>query len=280
MQRIASVAGMRAAAAKERTAGRRIGFVPTMGALHAGHLSLIDLARPRSDTVIASVFVNPTQFGPGEDFDRYPRDLEGDSRLLAQAGADILFAPSAEEMYPPGASTYVNVEGLSDRLCGRSRPGHFRSVATVVSKLFHIVEPHVAVFGQKDAVQLAVIRRMVRDLDLDIEIIAAPIVREPVGLAMSSRNRYLGGEERHQALALYRALTQAQKAFAGGEKDPSRLRDGMAALLRAAPSVSLEYAEIVDADSLLPVESVRPGALFAVAAKVGTTRLIDNIVLG
>ena len=280
MQRIASVAGMRAAAAKERTAGRRIGFVPTMGALHAGHLSLIDLARPRSDTVIASVFVNPTQFGPGEDFDRYPRDLEGDSRLLAQAGADILFAPSAEEMYPPGASTYVNVEGLSDRLCGRSRPGHFRGVATEVSKLFHIVEPHVAVFGQKDAVQLAVIRRMVRDLDLDIEIIAAPIVREPDGLAMSSRNRYLGGEERHQALALYRALTQAQKAFAGGEKDPSRLRDGMAALLRAAPGVSLEYAEIVDADSLLPVESVRPGALFAVAAKVGTTRLIDNIVLG
>jgi len=280
MQRIASVAGMRAAAAKERVAGRRIGFVPTMGALHAGHLSLIDLARPRSDTVIASVFVNPTQFSPGEDFDRYPRDLERDSRLLAQAGADILFAPSAEEMYPPGASTYVNVEGLSDRLCGRSRPGHFRGVATVVSKLFHIVGPHVAVFGQKDAVQVAVIRRMVRDLDLDVEIIGAPIVREPDGLAMSSRNRYLGGEERQPALSLYRALTQAQKAFAGGEKDTARLREIMAALLRAAPGVSLEYAEIVDADSLLPVESVRPGALLAVAAKVGTTRLIDNIVLG
>ena len=250
-----------------------------MGALHAGHLSLVRAAKARCEAVAASIFVNPTQFGPSEDFSKYPRSFDADCVALEKEGVDILFAPNVEEMYPKGESTWVYVEGLSERLDGRSRPGHFRGVTTVVSKLFHVIEPDVAFFGQKDAAQLAVIRRMVRDLNFPVEIVGCPIVREVDGLAMSSRNIYLSAEERVRALLLHRALQTTEEKFRAGESSAALLGESARAIIAREPGVRLDYFEIVDPDLLEPVERIAQPALVAVAAYVGSTRLIDNIVL-
>lgn len=271
---------VRAAVRRERSAGRRVGLVPTMGALHAGHLSLVRLARERADFVIVSVFVNPTQFAPGEDYEAYPRDAERDGRLARSAGCDLLFLPSAAEMYPPGFSTAVRVEGLSGPLCGQHRPGHFDGVALVVTKLLNIVAPDVSVFGQKDAQQALVIRRLARDLHLPGEILVGPTVREADGLAMSSRNRYLSAEERKAALSLSRGLAAAARAWEAGERDPGALQETVRREMDAEPLVGTEYAEIRDLDELRPWGGGPGPALLAVAARVGRARLIDNVVLG
>jgi pantoate--beta-alanine ligase len=270
---------MRAACRAARQEQRQLGFVPTMGALHAGHISLVRAAREQCDAVAVSIFVNPTQFGPKEDFSKYPRTFEHDCELLEAEGVAILFAPSDQEMYPPGATTFVTVEGLSDKLCGRSRPGHFRGVTTVVAKLFNIVAPDLAFFGQKDAAQVAIIRRMVRDLDLDVEIVVCPIVREPDGLALSSRNAYLDPRQRQQATVLYRSLMRVQALADGGESKTDRLIAAALEVFKQQPEVRLDYFEIVDCDTLDRVADTAQGALVAVAAFVGATRLIDNIVL-
>jgi pantoate--beta-alanine ligase len=280
MKTLHTVEEMRAATAEARRAGRSVGFAPTMGALHEGHLSLVRAARQRCDVVVASIFVNPTQFGPNEDFAKYPRTLESDSAMLVREKCDLLFAPSPDEMYPAGATTFVEVEGLSDRLDGKSRPGHFRGVATIVSKLFSIVQPDVAFFGQKDAAQCAVIKKLVRDLRIPVEIVVCPIVREADGLAMSSRNAYLSPEERRQALVLHRALAAARQAYSGGERRLEALRDVARGVFAQEPQVAVDYIEIVDPETLEPRgASVTGDELVAVAAKVGSTRLIDNIVL-
>jgi len=250
-----------------------------MGALHEGHLSLVREARASCDGVAASIFVNPTQFGPNEDLEKYPRSFERDQELLEREGVELLFAPTVEEMYPAGAITWVTVEGLSSKLDGRSRPGHFRGVTTVVAKLFHIVEPDAAFFGQKDAAQLAIIRRMVRDLNLPVEIVACPIVREPDGLAMSSRNAYLDPQQRQQALALHRSLEHVRRLVGAGELSAAKLVAAGCAEFAAESAVRVDYFEIVNPDTLDPVADVSDGALVAVAAFVGTTRLIDNILL-
>ncbi|MGA2022502.1 MAG: pantoate--beta-alanine ligase [Candidatus Sulfotelmatobacter sp.] len=270
---------MRAACRAVRRAGKRLGFVPTMGALHEGHLSLVRAAKAGCDVVAASIFVNPTQFGAGEDLAKYPRRFDRDRELLEREGVELVFAPSAEEMYPAGAVTWVTVEGLSDKLDGRSRPGHFRGVATVVAKLFHVVEPDAAFFGQKDAAQVAVIRRMVRDLNFAVEIVACPIVREADGLAMSSRNAYLDGQQRNQALVLHRSLMRVRKLWESGECAAEKLVAAGLKEIAEEESVRLDYFEIVEADSLEPVERAKSGMVVAVAAFVGTTRLIDNILL-
>ncbi len=262
-----------------RLSGKRIGLVPTMGALHEGHLSLVGAAKSKCDLVVVSIFVNPTQFGPNEDFARYPRTFERDCNLLEKEGVDLVFAPSVEEMYPTGAVTYVTVEGMSDKLCGRSRPGHFRGVTTVVSKLFHIVEPDLAFFGQKDAAQVAIIRRMVRDLKMPVEIVVCPIVREPDGLAMSSRNAYLTPEQRKQALVLSRALRRVQQLFNAGERNAAKLIEAGKHVIAEEPSVRLDYLEIVDPETLEGVDVISSKALVAVASFAETTRLIDNLLL-
>lgn len=274
-----TIVDMRAACEAARRAGKRLGFVPTMGALHEGHLSLVRAAKGGCDVVVASIFVNPTQFGAGEDLAKYPRTFEQDRELLEREGVAMLFAPSVEEMYPAGAMTWVTVDGLSDKLDGRSRPGHFRGVTTVVAKLFHIVDPDAAFFGQKDAAQVAIIRRMVRDLKFPMEIVACPIVREADGLAMSSRNAYLDPEERRQALVLHGSLMRVKKLFEAGERSAEELIAAGCEEIAGEKSVRLDYFEIVNPESLDPVENVRSGALVAVAAFVGTTRLIDNILL-
>jgi len=274
-----TIPATRAACRAARQAGQRIGLVPTMGALHEGHLSLVRIAKAQSAFVVVSLFVNPLQFGPTEDLAKYPRTFEHDKDLLEKEGAALLFAPTVAEMYPTPAITYVNVEGLSERLDGRSRPGHFRGVTTVVSKLFHIVEPDVAIFGQKDAAQVAIIRRMVRDLDMPVEIEVGPIIREPDGLALSSRNAYLNTQQRWQALVLSRALTRIQERFQKGERGVDRLLAAGREIIGEVPEVRLDYLSIVDPESLEAVDSITRSALVAVAAYVGTKRLIDNIVL-
>ena len=270
---------MRTASRAARQEQRQLGFVPTMGALHAGHTSLVRAARRQCDSVAVSIFVNPTQFGPKEDFSKYPRTFDRDREMLEAEGVNIVFAPSVEEMYPPGATTFVNIEGLSDKLCGKSRPGHFRGVATVVAKLFNIVEPDFAFFGQKDAAQAVIIRRMVRDLGFPVEVVVSPIVRDPDGLALSSRNAYLDPKQRKQALVLYRALTRVQFLVDKGESDSALLIGAAQEIFIEEPEVRLDYFEIVDRETLDPVTNTSKGALVAVAAFVGTTRLIDNIVL-
>ena len=270
---------MRSACQAAKRGGKRLGFVPTMGALHEGHLSLVRAAKARCDVLTASIFVNPTQFGPNEDFAKYPRSFERDRGLLEDEGVELLFAPSVEEMYPEGAVTFVTVEGLSDRLCGKSRPGHFRGVTTVVAKLFHITQPDLAFFGQKDAAQVAIIRRMVRDLNLGVEIVVCPIVREADGLAMSSRNAYLSPQQRRSALVLSRSLVQVKKLFEQGEHCTAKLGATGRQVFAEEPSVRLDYFQIVNPETLEPVESISAPALVAVAAFVGGTRLIDNIVL-
>jgi pantoate--beta-alanine ligase len=262
-----------------RAERKRLGLVPTMGALHAGHLSLVRAAKARCEAVVVSIFVNPTQFGPKEDFAEYPRPFESDCAALEIEGVDMIFAPSSDEMYAKGETTWVTVEGLSEKLDGRSRPGHFRGVTTVVAKLFHVIEPDVAFFGQKDAAQLAVIRRMVRDLNFPVEILSCPIVREPDGLAMSSRNAYLSAEERRRALVLHRSLHEVERVFRGGERSASALAQSGRLVLAQEPEVRLDYFEVVDPETLDPVEAVAGKTLVAVAAYVGSTRLIDNVVL-
>ncbi len=262
-----------------RQAGKMIGFVPTMGYLHEGHLSLIRLAKLRADVVVLSIFVNPTQFGPNEDFDRYPRDLERDERLARQEGVDILFCPSVEEMYPPGYCTWVNVEKLADILCGASRSGHFRGVTTVCTKLFLAVKPHFAVFGQKDAQQAVVIRRMVRDLNLGIDIIVAPIVREPDGLAMSSRNFYLSPEEKMSALVIPQSLRLAEDLVKQGERQAHRIISAMYEKISTQPQVRIDYIAVVHPETLEPLQQITSEALIAIAAYVGKARLIDNTIV-
>jgi pantoate--beta-alanine ligase len=275
----ATIPEARAACRDARASRKRLGVVPTMGALHEGHLSLVRAAKAQCDAVAVSIFVNPTQFGPTEDLSKYPRQFDHDCRLLEKEGIEILFAPSVEEIYPDGAVTWVWVEGLSEKLDGHSRPGHFRGVTTIVAKLFHILEPDAAFFGQKDAAQLAVIRRMVQDLNFPVEIVACPIVREPDGLAMSSRNAYLNREERGRALALQRSLLQAQQEFQAGERIAAKLIFAAKEVFAREPQVALDYFEIVDPDTLDPVERISRKTLVAVAAHVGSTRLIDNTVL-
>jgi pantoate--beta-alanine ligase len=270
---------MRSASSAVRREGKHFGFVPTMGALHEGHLSLVRAAKAKSDVVAVSIFVNPLQFGPTEDLAKYPRSFERDRALLEKEAVDIVFAPQPEEMYPKGAVTYVTVEGLSEKLCGRSRPGHFRGVTTVVAKLFHIVEPDLAFFGQKDAAQATIIRRMVRDLNLPVEIIVCPIVREPDGLAMSSRNAYLSPQERNAAPVLNRSLTETKNRFDHGERSARKLVAAGKRVMAQESRVRLDYFEIVDPDTLDPVLEVTRSALVAIAALVGNTRLIDNILL-
>ncbi len=262
-----------------RRQGKTIGFVPTMGYLHEGHLSLMRIARPRCDILVVSIFVNPTQFGPHEDFNRYPRDFEHDERLCRQERVDVVFYPNVQEMYPQPYYTYVNVEKLSEPMCGVSRPGHFRGVATVVAKLFNIVKPHLAVFGQKDYQQAVIIRQMVRDLNFDVEIVLGPIIREPDGLAMSSRNHYLSAEERRKALVLRRSLKHAEQLVAAGEREARKIRAAVEAMLRKVKGVEIDYVVVVDGKTLEPVAQIRHGTLVALAVKIGRTRLIDNTLL-
>jgi pantoate--beta-alanine ligase len=262
-----------------RTAGERIGFVPTMGALHAGHLSLVRLARERARRAVVSVFVNPAQFGPGEDFNRYPRQPEKDAALLAEAGCDLLFLPGTATIYPPGHATFVEPGGAAEGLEGEFRPGHFRGVATVVCILFNLVRADVAVFGEKDAQQLAVVRQMVRDLHLPVEIVAGPTIREADGLAMSSRNAYLSAEERRAATVLSRALASAEEAVRTGERRADAVRRRLRDVLTAEPLARAEYAEVVEAESFQPVETLQGRLVIPLAVRVGGTRLIDNLRL-
>ena len=279
MKVINSISEMQKVANELRLKGRSLSFVPTMGFLHAGHLSLMRLAREKADVLIVSIFVNPTQFEPGEDFDRYPRDIEQDEQLCEQEFVDILFYPEKDLMYPGDFTTFIITENLSNRLCGVIRPVHFRGVTTIVAKLFNIVKPHFAVFGQKDAQQALILRRMVIDLNFDIELIIAPIIREPDGLAMSSRNQYLNEDERQDALVLSQALNIAKKMIASGEKNSKTIKAEMMRMIHSAPLVNLDYLEIVDYYSLEPVDRIGGNTLIAIAAIIGSTRLIDNIIV-
>jgi pantoate--beta-alanine ligase len=272
-------AAMRVRAEDLRRDGRRIAVVPTMGALHEGHLALLRAARGRADVVILTIFVNPTQFGPSEDLSRYPRDEVGDLAKARACGIDLAFCPDAAAMYPPGAQTFVEVRELARPLCGASRPGHFAGVTTVVTKLFHATLPHLAVFGEKDYQQLAIIRRMVRDLDFGIEIASVPIIREPDGLALSSRNAYLSPPERAAALSLSRGLAAAEAAFRAGERSAAALIAAARTPIEAEPLARIDYVELVDADELSPFDTVERPAVLALAVFVGATRLIDNRVL-
>jgi pantoate--beta-alanine ligase len=279
MRIVKSVAEMQGICRELRTRDSMLGFVPTMGALHEGHLSLVRRARTECESVVASIFVNPLQFAPGEDLARYPRTFEEDCRQLEAEGVEVLFAPEAAEMYPSGAVTTVTVTGVGDRLDGASRPGHFTGVATVVAKLFHIVGPKRAYFGQKDAAQLAVLRQMVRDLNFDVELVGCPIVRDADGLALSSRNKYLSAREREDALVLHQALLRMERMIAEGERHSAALVRGGMEALQAVAGVRVDYLAIVDANTLVPVTSVETGTLVAIAAYVGGTRLIDNFLV-
>jgi pantoate--beta-alanine ligase len=278
MRIVKSVAEMQRVCHELRKRGSVLGFVPTMGALHEGHLSLVRRARSECEAVVVSIFVNPLQFAPGEDLARYPRTFEEDRSQLEAEGVEVLFAPEVAEMYPDGSMTTVTVAGIGDRLDGASRPGHFTGVATVVAKLFHVVAPNRAYFGQKDAAQLAVLRQMVRDLNFDVELVGCAIVRDADGLALSSRNKYLTTEERKHALVLHEALLRMEQMIAEGERHSEVvIRNGMT-MLQTVPGVQVDYLAVVDANSLQPVACVATGSLVAIAAYVGKTRLIDNFV--
>jgi pantoate--beta-alanine ligase len=279
MRIVTKIAEMQSACRELRAQGSVLGFAPTMGALHEGHLSLVQRARSECGAVAASIFVNPLQFAPGEDLARYPRTFDEDCRQLQAEGVDVLFAPEAAEMYPNGAVTTISVAGVGDRLDGASRPGHFTGVATVVAKLFHIVAPNRAYFGQKDAAQLAVLRQMVCDLNFDVELVACPIVRASDGLALSSRNKYLSPEERERALVLRRALLRMEWMIAQGERQSTKLIESGTETLQTVAGITVDYVAIVDANSLLPVTSAEVGSLVAVAAFIGQTRLIDNFLV-
>jgi len=259
--------------------GKKVGFVPTMGFFHEGHLELMRNARKECDVVVVSIFVNPIQFGPEEDFEDYPRDLNRDVKLAEEVGVDIIFAPDVEEIYPEGFSTYVEVKGLTEKLCGRSRPGHFRGVTTVVLKLFNLVQPHVAYFGQKDAQQVLVVSKMVEDLNLDIEICSVPTVREKDGLAMSSRNTYLNTEERKAATVLYRSIQLVKEKVRMGERDVNRLKKAAAELISSEPLAEIDYVEILSLPDLKEQDTLKDKMLLALAVKIGKARLIDNAIL-
>lgn len=287
MRRIETVEAMQAYADEQRAAGHRVALVPTMGALHDGHLALVRSALARADRVVVSIFVNPTQFGPDEDYEAYPRELDADQRKLEERGVDVLFAPSVAEMYPAeavedgppaGSLAWVAVERLDEHLCGAHRPGHFRGVTTVVTKLFHACKPHIAVFGRKDAQQFVILQRMVHDLLFDVEVVGVPTVREPDGLAKSSRNAYLSASERKQATVLHKAVETARTRIQEGEQQISAIVEPMLERLEQAPDARVQYAEVVDAHTLQPMERIRPGqhVLAAVAVFFGDTRLIDN----
>lgn len=280
MQVIRKINEMQKISKNLREEKKRIGFVPTMGYLHEGHLSLVRKAKEFCDSVVVSIFVNPTQFVPGEDFERYPRDEEGDKVKLEREGVDFLFIPEAIDMYISGYQTYVEVTEVSKGLCGDFRPGHFRGVATVVAKLFNIVKPHIAIFGEKDFQQLLVIKRMVEDLNFDIEIIPGTLIREEDGIAMSSRNAYLSPEDRRKATILFRSLTKGKKSFESGERHASILCRTVKDSLESVSGISIQYVEIRDAETLQRIEEIRRPAVIALAAIVGGVRLIDNIILG
>ncbi|MFD1673894.1 pantoate--beta-alanine ligase [Alicyclobacillus fodiniaquatilis] len=273
---IEEIAALKTLLQAKRRMGQTIGLVPTMGYLHEGHLSLVDHAKAHADVIVMSIFVNPLQFGPNEDFERYPRDVKRDTALAERAGVDVLFMPSIREMYPQQQWVTVAVTGMSDVLCGKSRPGHFDGVATVVMKLLNIVRPDSAYFGQKDAQQVAIIRQMAVDLNLDVEIVACPIVREPSGLAMSSRNVYLSDAEREAATVLHTSLQRAALLVNAGEKDISRILSQVTEMIQAQPRAQIDYVEVVDAATLQPVEVVAQTSLLALAVYFGKTRLIDN----
>jgi pantoate--beta-alanine ligase len=279
MRTLTTVAAMREEARALRNAGRTIGFVPTMGSLHEGHLSLVRACREAADVTVVSIFVNPTQFGPGEDFARYPRDLARDSALLLGEGTDILFVPEAREIYPADFRTFVEVEGLQDRLCGKTRPGHFRGVCTVVLKLFEMVRPDTAFFGQKDAQQALILKKMAADLNLGVRIEVRPIVREADGLAMSSRNKYLSPDERRAAVVLNRSLAEAEAAIRAGERRPEAVAGLIRGSIGREPAARIDYIEIVDAGTLEPAPDAGPGRLIALAVYFGATRLIDNRIV-
>ncbi len=279
METIRTITWMKEAARQARAENHLVGLVPTMGALHEGHLSLVRRARQECSRVYSSIFVNPKQFGPNEDFAKYPRVFEADLAKFAELGVDALFAPTPEEIYPAGFSTYVSVEGISDRLEGTSRPGHFRGVATVVLKLFEIVQPDYAYFGRKDAQQVAVLQKMVRELNLSVQIVVCPTVREPDGLALSSRNAYLNPEERRAALVLYRSLEAARAELAAGARDSLQVQNAMRAVFEKEPLARLDYAQVVSADNFEPVVRVSRACYVLVAAHLGKTRLLDNMLV-
>jgi pantoate--beta-alanine ligase len=279
MRILTRIAEMKAAVAELRAQAKTIGFVPTMGFLHQGHLSLVRSCRKKADVTVVSIFVNPLQFGPKEDFKDYPRDLDRDAQLLEREGVDFLFHPEADEMYPEGYKTIVEVTGLQDKLCGRSRPGHFKGVSTVVLKLFNIVQPNLAFFGQKDAQQALILKGMTRDLNLDVEIRILPIARDPDGLALSSRNMYLDARERQAALVLTKSLAEAKRVFAKGEREAASIIATMKQLIGQEPLARLDYVEIVDLEKLNPVETIDRDVLVALAVYIGRTRLIDNTIL-
>ncbi len=279
MKIITNIPEMQSLSLSEKGAGKKIGFVPTMGYLHEGHLSLIRAASSATDLVVVSIFVNPTQFGAGEDFDRYPRNLKRDTALAKKAGADIIFHPSAVHMYPDNFSTYVEETKLSQHLCGLSRPSHFQGVATVVLKLFNIVQPDVAYFGQKDAQQALIVRRMVRDLNVPVHIEVLPIVREDNGLAISSRNEYLSPKQREQATVLHKALRETQRLVDAGERKAGTIKRKIRETIESAPEAKIDYVSIVNRDTLDDVEEMQGNILIALAVFVGETRLIDNLQL-
>jgi pantoate--beta-alanine ligase len=279
MRIIETVKEMQHVADELRAKGNKIGFVPTMGYLHEGHLALVRKAKELSDVVVVSIFVNPTQFGPTEDLAKYPRDFERDRQLLQQEKTDIIFLPGAKEIYPDGYSTYVQVRELEDHLCGKSRAGHFVGVATVVAKLFNIVKPHFAVFGQKDYQQLRVIERMVKDLNMDLEVVPYPTVREKGGLAMSSRNSYLSAEEREKALRIYASIRKVEELFKAGERGSAVLIEEVKEVLKSSEGVEIEYITISDAETLVEIDRIQHRAVLAIACRVGKTRLIDNTIL-
>ncbi|MDI6716294.1 MAG: pantoate--beta-alanine ligase [Actinomycetota bacterium] len=274
-----TIAELRKALKAERSKGKTTAFVPTMGYFHDGHLTLMREAKKRADCVVVSIFVNPTQFGPNEDLDKYPRNLERDRSLAAKVGVDFIFIPTVDEIYPKGYSTYIDVEGITNALCGRQRPGHFRGVATVVTKLLNIVQPDIALFGEKDWQQLIVIKRLVSDLNMDVEIIGIPTVREPDGLAMSSRNSYLSAEERSAALVISKSLTLAANMVDRGEASASKIASALKELIEKEKAVKLEYLEICDPETFAPVEEIKADTLVAIAAWVGKARLIDNTII-
>ncbi len=279
MKVIERIAEIKDAVIKYKNEGKSIGFVPTMGYLHEGHISLVNTSVNQNDVTIISIFINPTQFGPGEDFEKYPRDMKSDLDKASLAGVDIVFTPTVKEMYPEGYKTYVNVEGITEILCGRYRPGHFNGVTTVVNKLFNIVEAHRAYFGQKDAQQLAVIKKMVKDLNMNIEIVGCPIIRENDGLAMSSRNVYLSGEERKAAVILSKSLYEAENLIKDGTRRKDEIIEYITNRINSEKLANIEYTEIVNADSLEEIETLAGKILIALAVKFGRTRLIDNVMV-
>lgn len=280
MKIIRTVREMQDYSETQRKAGRRIAFVPTMGYFHEGHLNLMREGRKRGDVLVISIYVNPTQFGPTEDLEKYPRDFERDSRLAEDVGVDVIFFPSNAEMYPPNFQTYVTVEEVTKNLCGLSRPGHFRGVATVCAKLFNMVKPHAAIFGKKDFQQLVTIKRMVADLNMDLEIIGMPTTREKDGLAMSSRNVYLSPEERESALCLSRSLKMARQQYEQGERDAGRIRESIRTYIESVPCTRIDYLKICSTATLQDVDSLDEESVLALAVFVGSTRLIDNYVFG